>query len=467
MVITIDSIDAPILKALCEKAGKNEMRMHMPGHGGRNSDGIPDSLFKFDYTELCDTDNLLDPKPDGMISRSEHMCADMYGALDSLYSCGGATLCIQTAVAAALRFCGRRNPRVLCDRVSHKSVINVLSLLEIDPEWFFIDELTEEKVLGADILVYTSASYYGELADSAAICSLCQRHGVISIADNSHASHIAFTRQKKLHPLNNGADFVVDSFHKTLPVMTGGAALHIGLAMTRFGTQKEIREYLLSYMRLFSSTSPSFTILASIDSALAGIRAGIDPDEGGICRSFTDSARALDDLRKSICELFNFKRYQGTEYDALRLSLFGNYDFGKLYSALYSEGICAEMFSPDALVMIPFFGFSYSDAERISAVLRRLAPKFRAEPVGVNGADANATGIYRRHIPLKGAPAYEMLFAPKRCVGLSKAVGEICADVYAVYPPGIPAIVPGEIFDAETAEALNGAVKQVFVYNVY
>ncbi|MPM62315.1 hypothetical protein SDC9_109181 [bioreactor metagenome] len=85
----------------------------------------------------------------------------------------------------------------------------------------------------------------------------------------------------------------------------------------------------------------------------------------------------------------------------------------------------------------------------------------------MNGADANATGIYRRHIPLKGAPAYEMLFAPKRCVGLSKAVGEICADVYAVYPPGIPAIVPGEIFDAETAEALNGAVKQVFVYNVY
>ena len=61
-----------------------------------------------------------------------------------------------------------------------------------------------------------------------------------------------------------GADLCCDSAHKTLPVLTGGAYLHIGpSAPADFG------ENARQAMSLFGSTSPSYLILQSLDLANA------------------------------------------------------------------------------------------------------------------------------------------------------------------------------------------------------
>ena len=79
------------------------------------------------------------------------------------------------------------------------------------------------------------------------------------LVDNAHGSHLAFFKPN-LHPLTLGADAVADSLHKTLPVLTGGAILHL--------KDKRLLEKAKRCMEFFGSSSPSFLIMASIDICL-------------------------------------------------------------------------------------------------------------------------------------------------------------------------------------------------------
>ena len=66
--------------------------------------------------------------------------------------------------------------------------------------------------------------YYGGEADIQGISEICKKHGVFLLVDNAHGAYKVFTED---HPIKLGADMVADSAHKTLPVLTGGAYLHI------------------------------------------------------------------------------------------------------------------------------------------------------------------------------------------------------------------------------------------------
>ncbi len=46
-------------------------------------------------------------------------------------------------------------------------------------------------------------------------------------------------------------------------------------------------------------------------------------------------------------------------------------------------------------------------------------------------------------------------FAPRRRVGWERAIGEVAAETAAPYPPGIPALAPGERVTAEIMAALR------------
>ena len=46
-------------------------------------------------------------------------------------------------------------------------------------------------------------------------------------------------------------------------------------------------------------------------------------------------------------------------------------------------------------------------------------------------------------------------FAPHRSVPADDAVGQVCAELVAPYPPGVPVLVPGEVIAADTLAALR------------
>ena len=67
---------------------------------------------------------------------------------------------------------------------------------------------------------------------------------------------------ESMHPIDLGADLCCDSAHKTLPVLTGGAYLHLCAKLdAALGSQAK------NALMIFGSTSPSYLILQSLDAA--------------------------------------------------------------------------------------------------------------------------------------------------------------------------------------------------------
>jgi lysine decarboxylase len=51
----------------------------------------------------------------------------------------------------------------------------------------------------------------------------------------------------------------------------------------------------------------------------------------------------------------------------------------------------------------------------------------------------------------------EAFFAPRETVAAAHASGRVCAEMIAPYPPGIPALAPGELIRFDVLEALREA----------
>ena len=121
-------MNTPIYDFLKSYNSSGDLRLHMPGHKGK--DQIPLS-FGLDITEIHGADSLFDA--DGIIRESEKNAAALFGSKATLYSAGGSTLCIQTMLSIARR--DRRE--VIALRSVHRSFIAACVLLGIEPVWSY------------------------------------------------------------------------------------------------------------------------------------------------------------------------------------------------------------------------------------------------------------------------------------------------------------------------------------------
>jgi arginine/lysine/ornithine decarboxylase len=64
------------------------------------------------------------------------------------------------------------------------------------------------------------------MCDISALSRVCKKYDVPLLVDNAHGAYLRFL-ENDMHPITQGADMCCDSAHKTLPVITGGAYLHI------------------------------------------------------------------------------------------------------------------------------------------------------------------------------------------------------------------------------------------------
>ena len=243
---------------------------HTPGHKNRF---FKKRFNKLDYTELEDTDDLYNPK--GAILETEKEASKIFGSGCSLISAGGCTLCIQAMLSV---FCEKKS-KILCSRVLHRSAINTMAILDIEPVFIapkidsvlnFFTQITVEdvefylkKYKDIKAVFFFFFYYYGNIADIKSISFVCKKYNVPLLVDNAHGSHLAFL-DNNLHPLFLGTDATTDSLHKTLPVLTGGALLHL--------KDKTLYKKAKYFMEFFGSSSPSFPIMASIDLCLNWIK---------------------------------------------------------------------------------------------------------------------------------------------------------------------------------------------------
>ncbi len=434
-------MDTPFFQKIQRVAGKAP-RFFVPGHKG-NADALPflADMLRYDITEVNGADDLQNPT-DTLLQSQQNM-SRLYASGASLYSAFGSSSCILAMLAL---FVGDGGQLVIA-RGCHVAAVRGLALLDITPHWVAQsggvppaqDVQSALIKSGAKAVYITSVDYYGRMADVSGIAAVCQRLGAVLLVDNAHGAHLRFVSakgQKKgdAHPLAAGADACCDSAHKSLPCLTGAALLHLKDATLRADARQALN--------LFCSTSPSYPILLSLDFA-AGLLSGESPPD------FEKTAHKIKTLRQ------NFSKICENCDDPLRLILrpsAAGFSAQEFHLRLLSEEILPEFYDGERIVLMATPFNTEQDFERLSCVLGGILRTLPREEGAAAPHSPPLMDAYTAKIQEQACGVRSALFGKKEQVSTQDAPGRIMASLAVPCPPGVPAVMPGEVLCEGTAQ---------------
>lgn len=426
------SMNTPICDFARHYAESAALRLHMPGHKGAAFIG-PEAL---DITEIDGADSLYEAA--GIIRQSEENASRLFGC-DTFYSTEGSSQCIRAMLYLAMLDAKQKGqrPLIAAGRNAHKTFLSSVALLDLDVTWLYpesgasylscdiraarLDEFLNTAQPKPTAVYITSPDYLGRVADIAALSQVCHRHGALLLVDNAHGAYLKFLTLS-LHPIDLGADLCCDSAHKTLPVLTGGAYLHIAP-----NAPEILSKQAKNALALFGSTSPSYLILQSLDAAnvyLAGHRDRL--------RDFTAAVTALKQRLSS----HGYTLY-GDEPLKITLDVkkFG-YTGHALARQLMTDGIVCEFTDPDYLVLMLTPELGREGMARLEKALLTIPPK---PPI------AAAPPRFR---PGKRALSIrEAMLSPAETIPVAESAGRILAAASVGCPPAVPILICGERID--------------------
>lgn len=434
-------MNTPILDFVREYERRGALRLHMPGHKGEGALGCESR----DITEIGGADSLYEAH--GIIRESEANASALFGC-PTFYSAEGSSLGIR---AMLYLICLRaraegRSPLVMAARNCHRTFVFAAAMLDFDVCWlcppaegsYLACKITPallDSALGAaekkpDAVYITSPDYLGNVADIAGLAEVCHRHGVLLAVDNAHGAYLRFLPVSR-HPIDLGADICCDSAHKTLPVLTGGAYLHISNNAPALFAAEARRA-----LALFGSTSPSYLILESLDAANRELA-------GDFPARLADMAERTSALRRKLAA----HGFTVIGDEPMKLTVAAKpwgFTGTGLAAALESAGVVCEFADPDLLVVM-------------------FAPATGA--AGLSRFETALTGIPRRQ-PLTDAPPHpgmprvamrirDAIMSPREELSVFAAEGRIIADVCVGCPPAVPIAVSGEIIDKNVVKCFE------------
>lgn len=416
----------PIFDFVTKYADADVTRFHMPGHKGAGELGCE----RYDITEIQGADVLY--SADGIINESENNLSSLFGSRHSFYSTEGSTLAIKAMLALVSERVGDDRPLILAARNVHSAFIKAAALLDLDVEFIYPDgdshlcecrltaERVSEAILSAErkpsAVYITSPDYLGNMADVAAIASVCRNVDIPLLVDNAHGAYLRFL-PCDMHPITLGAAMCCDSAHKTLPVLTGGAYLHISADYPEYADRA--REAL----SLFASTSPSYLTLSSLDLCNRYLADGYRDRLADLIDKISETKRKISEL--------GFDLRDG---EPLKIVIRSG---GNLADHLRGCGIEVEYSDGSYTVLMLTDKNTDKDIDRLISALSRFTPSAVA-------ADVLTVKPHDRFMSVRRA-----VLSSKETVCVDDAEGRICASLTVSCPPAVPIVVSGERITAE------------------
>lgn len=445
----------PLYTALRNYRDQSLLRLHMPGHGGR-CELAPEleAIAGLDVTEVPGLDDL--HLPQGVIAQAQQMLARACGAETSLMLVNGAS----SGIHALLLTMGEGH-KIMIPRNAHRSVFAGLVLsgaepvyldCQLDPELGLALAVTApsagelwQKNQGVGALFITTPTYYGTCSDTKALAELAGQRRCPLLVDEAHGAHFPFHPGYPSTALQAGAAAAVCGLHKTWPVLTQGASLHLGKGYTSYPALRAAYD-------LLTTTSPSYPLMASIDWARAYMEscARADLERGlELAEEFKPLLNRIPGLR---CHGEEWLQLEGiTALDPLKavIGLPGlSLDGYQLESLLRREyGLQVEMAAENYILVMFSLWHRREDWQRLYVALEDIAGRYKSARPRPGQVVVPPSG----RMVMNPRQAF---LAPKRTVPLAECRYELAGEMVAAYPPGIPCLLPGEIITEEVWDYL-------------
>ncbi len=435
-----------LYEELMQYQSKNLYPFHMPGHK-RNPAFSMENPYSFDVTEVEGTGHLFGAS--GIIKEAEMRAKRAYGSRETKFLVGGSTSGILSAISA----CVCLGDKILIARNCHKSVYHAIFTMNLKPYYIYPDLMepsgifsgvTREEVERAwertpDIkcVVVTSPTYEGIVSEVKGIADFLHEKGVLLIVDEAHGAHLRWHKTFPVSALEAGADIIIQSLHKTLPALTPAALLHIG-------TDRVPLNKLSRSLQIYQTSSPSYVLMSSMDQCIGWLA--------------VDGKEAFERFHRC-CAAF----YKKTER-LVHLSLLHNpnKDYSKIIIKTDQTNITGyglgrllrEEYHMETEMQHLYYVTAIAGAADTEEALTRLADALLTIDRELKPVYAK-TSIRKQEAPESCYTPYEADLCPGEQTEWKDAPGRISKEFVAVYPPGIPCIVPGEVITAEILQRLT------------
>lgn len=486
---------------------------HMPGHKRSSRAGEMARYYDIDITEIDGFDDL--HHAEGILREAQERANRLYGAEETYYLVGGSSC----GVLASIMAVARRGEEILIARNCHKSVYHAAILQELRVHYCYPALLEEYGIhdgVGAEdvsrmieeypdcrAVVITSPTYEGIISDIGAIARAVHELDKILIVDEAHGAHLGLDPHMPTGAVAAGADLVVHSLHKTLPAMTQTALLHVQ-------GERVDRVRLRRYLTMLQTSSPSYVMMASMDSCIRYVEAhgaegfarmrrqyNIFCKKTETCKYITVGKMADMTQDTGICGEKDTKLVIGTSDTGFMLNAMqcrmAGWDIGKLviftravswngrklYDVLREEyHLQMEMAAGNYVVAIMTIMDTEEGWQRLADALVQIDDRIEkemsrsaSEKRQVCETDSEAEEqIFvkqdvstdcvdlvedfgrknnRYNIPEIRMNATQVYDRQREKIPLDATVGRTMADFINLYPPGIPLLVPGEVMSED------------------
>jgi lysine decarboxylase len=459
---------APYLDAVVAYGFRGPGRFHVPGHkGGPGADpglryALGDRALGIDIPQdIHGVD--LGPQPTPY-ERAEALAAEAYGAARSWFLTNGAT---QGNHALCLAL-GSMGTHVVAQRNSHASIVDGLVLSgglpsfvapAYDAELGMAHGVTPDAfaaALDADpqarVAFLVSPTYYGMCADVEALAAVAHARDVALIVDQAWGPHFGFHPDLPESALTLGADAVLTSTHKIIGSLTQSALLHVA------DTGRIDPSAVGRAIRLVRSTSPSSLLMASLDGARRQIAVHGEALLHETIAAAAQTRAKLETTPGITCIAGDFVGRPGVaDYDPLRLVIdtrgtgCTGYEVAEALRNAYD--VQPELATVATLVCVLGMGQPADALVRFAGDVDEIVKRI-AKPGRVEALVRTPAALENQMV----VPPRDAFLGPAEIVPVDEAVGRVSCESIAGYPPGIPALLPGERLTADTVAYLKELV---------
>ncbi len=461
---------------------------HTPGHSSGDSlrrspwvadfyDFAGENIMRADLSVSVDAlDSLLDPK--GVIAKAQAEAAWAFGAKQTYFATNGSS----TANKVILQTLLAPGDKLLLDRNCHKSVHHGVIISGAHPVYLdsslqshygLFGPVPRARILStidahpdAKALILTSCTYDGLRYDLAPIIAAAHAKGIKVVIDEAWYAHARFHPSLRPTALEAGADYVTQSTHKMLSALSQASMIHVNDPDFDAHTFRE-------NFNMHASTSPAYAIIASLDKArqqavmegyklvsLAldmsqSLRASINAT--GIFKALTlqdllPSEVAHDGIQLDPCKITVDISASGMTSDELQKILFERFN------------IQVEKSTFNTLTLLLTLGSTPAKLARLQDALHRIAEDVkRSNRPALALASAPLIAGFTRQLYLPRDAYYcdgeVMALMDGEEQANAELFGRVAADSIVPYPPGIPALVPGQEITADVLRYLLSLLK--------